>query len=377
MDANVVSMGFKPEDTGGNLSVAANYRKLTYVVVYDRAVYNVDDILLTPNAPFVGFEFPWNDSLRCFYVEAIPDKNPTVWYLEAEFAADTLVVEEGYGYDFRPRPIAKDGSVRGAYWHSNTALKEGDDDYKEVEYKESPDYPIVMSTGNPPNEPTMGVTYDTQFTWWQIETKTMSAMIDSGDFHQWFGSTNREEITICGQTFDPHTIELKLMEPEVYFYRPPGSTRSEQRYKCTYTIERALKTTGARFLDQDFQARLEVPEEYIDTEAPDYDPPLEGDDEGRKALRDIRLADLPENKKPPVNSITGNTINDPNTGMPLTGPKITLFGANDDKVSDPIKLDGRGGILEEDAESVYWDYHYKPSLKWGEILDMASKRKVC
>lgn len=337
--ASAIKVEVVPMDTEASLGINSNRRSLRYIILFNAAVYDSDEVLLVSGAPYVGFQYPWNDSLRCHDVAVEATDNAAIWYIDAEFSADTLIVEEGYGYDFSPAPIIREVAVRSAYWYDNPIKTEEEG---EVERHTSPLYTIETSIGNPPAEPIMGVEINTQFSWWQIETRAMSGMIETGDIYGYIGSINEKSITICGQTFNPHEVELKMIAPEIYAYRPPDSIKSERRYKVTYTVEKPLNNCNARMLDQDYQAWLDKRRAMSP-----------GEGTASQIKRNIRIADLPEN-----------------------AGKISLFDEHDEDVSDPVKLDGNGRVLGIDGSPVYIQFQHKPSFDWATVFNFAARQKV-
>lgn len=326
--ATIVNFGIAPGNLTANLGMDANSREIEYVMTFQEPVDDSEIVLIQPQVPFPGYEFPYNSTLKCTSVAVAPDENNhKVWRIRAQYDAGGKSIVEGVAYGFKPgvNPITK--AARSAFGKLDnsgityvTGLGKEDAD---------PTIAIETSAGNPFGEPATYIQHNPTFTWWQIETDAVGDLIENGEFTKYVGTINHTGVAVFGRSFPAHTLLLKGMDPEQYYYRDPYSTNSEIRWKTTYTVEYNPETWWDKILDQDYEALL---------------PKSETDSTLIK--RPIRLADLPYNS---------------------ASNKVRIGDASDDYVQSPVKLDGEGKVLEDGSNPVYIEYLVKRPLDWKEL----------
>lgn len=328
--ANVTSFGITPGTIVAGLGIDANTREIEYVVTFDAAVDDPDEVLAIQQIPWPGYVFPYNDTLKCTTVSVTPEaNNHAIWRARAQFDSTGLAVNEGLAYDYKPGVNLINTVARGAYWASMT-----DDVPNIFDLEDEPIIVVENSAGDPFAEPLQTVQYNQVFSWWQIENKATSALIEDGTIFDFIGTINELGITVCGRKIGIGQAMLKQIEPVMYYFRPPFSTNSEMRWKTQYTIE--LNATGSwvdRILDQGYDAYLR-----------------KSQDDSTLIKRPIRLADLPYN---------------------TSGTKVRNADANDDYVQQSVKLDGQGKILATGADPIYINYLVKRMVSW-KTLNLAT-----
>jgi len=332
--AEIIKIGILEQSQGGNFSADANERRLTYQAVYDLPE-NVDNVLLNELVPKIGDAYPYNSTLKCgaLSVTAPGKVMSKIWEIEVFYSSQALKIEEGLAYDFRAVPIIKNEVASGAYWVFNPALETEE----QKERLSTPSYPIQMSSGKPPSSGIEKTTVNTAYRWWQIESKKSVEDFDDGSIYQNIGKINADSVVIAGIVFNPYTIVIKNIQPEIYFFTPPGSTESERRYKTYYTIEKFLPNTAIQVQDQDIYALL----------PPIADPEAT---EENKIVRRITLADLPENSG-----------------------KISLASEENEEIDKPVLLDGKGAIKDtsEDDTAVNLQFEVKEAIEINKELNLA------
>jgi len=333
----LISVGIL-EDKGANLSLDANIRTINYQFIFDARILSTDEVLADGNMPRIGDECVYNSTLRLKNI-SLSSKDNRIWIAACEYTADASNILEGYAYGFKCSPILKEEVVTRAYSHEiiqgETIISSKGLDAEAMGEPE-PNLPIVVSTGNPMSEPLMGVYVNKQFSWWQLEPEAMNEYIESGEIYDQIGFVNSQEVVIGGRTVKKFEGEMKSITPERYFYTNPVSLESELRYKTSYVVEVYQKGTAAITLDQDYQAKL----------APLYEDA--GAESESEVLRNVRLADLPDN-----------------------AGKIVLNDANDKEVQDPVKLNGTGVVLDVDESPVYNKFGYKKTSDWTTTMNLA------
>lgn len=329
--ANVISFGITPGTSTAGLGIDSNSRELEYVIKFDEAVDDTEEVLVIEQLPWPGYVYPYNDSLKCTSISVAPDaNNHKIWRARAQFDSTGLAVQEGLAYDFKPGVNLVNVAAKGAYWASKTESKPNIYDLEET-----PIIVIENSAGDPFAEPLQTVQYNPVFTWWQIENQATGKLIDDGTIYDFLGSVNYDPLKICGRKIPEGAAIIKQIEPVVYYYRPPYSVVSEMRWKTQYTIE--INATGTwvdKVLDQGYDAYLKRSES-----------------DSTLIKRPIRLADLPYN---------------------TSGSKVKNGDANDDYIQQPVKLDGAGLILGATADPVYVSYLVKKMVSW-KTLNLAAE----
>ena len=335
--AKLLHRGISTPATGGALTAEANVRDLIFELIFDLPVHDSEEALRLGGVPDVGSVYPYNDSLRASSIDLKATVNETHWRVKVRYDATSIVVREGYGYDFMPSLVTYSRTASGCYYWEvvdadGQVISEADEEL------ETPAYPIVMSTGNPPAE---GIEIEESrilYEFWQVESRAMTDIIENGEIQKFVNTINRNDVVICGVTVPAYHAIIKAIKPVLYFYRPTGATESEKRYKTTYTIEIRDQRITVDAVDQDFQALL-------------Y--PV-GESSGDELLRDIRVADLPENE-----------------GVIDSGSE------DDDVVQDPVRLDGEGRLLDIDNyPTVYNVYQVNRSVDWNNYLNIAKENST-
>ena len=255
--ANLINFGISPGSLAAGLSMDGNSRELEYVMTFDVPVDDTETILLVPQVPFPGYEYPYNDTLKCTGITVQPEQNNhRVWRVKAQYDASGVAIEEGFAYGYRvgSNPINK--AAKSAFGKIIPAISSSQyvDDFGKDSAVAT--IPIETSAEMPFGEPLTYVQHNTVFSWWQIESSSVGDIIESGEYTKYIGTINAEDVSFCEKTFSSGMILMRGMEPEQYYYRNPYSTQSEIRWKVTYTLEYNSESWWDKPLDQGFDAYL-------------------------------------------------------------------------------------------------------------------------
>ena len=175
--------------------------------------------------------------------------------------------------------------------------------------------PIETSAGNPFDTPPMIEVRNITFNFVQLEKSSF----DPIKAQAYIGTLNKTAVTVAGVSMSAGEGLLKDMKPTV---TPDGD------YQTYYEFEYAkMKAFNISLLDQDFKFLRD----YSGTKKPD----------------EILLSD--------INS------------------EITAGSKDDKPVSDPVKLDGSGGILTDGGSPVYRTWRVLPKADWNAGLNLIKR----